>query len=242
MSVAQEKPVPPEAVRDNASQTTILKKLNDIIVPRIEFEDVSLEEAVDFLRTKSVEMDGSEEERASKGVGFVIRKAPGAAGGHEDVPRVTELRLSKVPLGSILKYVCMATNHRLAIGERAIEISPAVNGDLGLAGQVDAEAKAALEQKIKQHVVSMVDFAEVSLDEAVAFLRYKTKEKGEGNGINFIIMRKPGDKEPPRIKELSLRNQTVESLLQKICDQSKQRFIVHEAAIIISPMEEKQTP
>ena len=42
----------------------ILRKLNEIIIPRIDFEDTSLEEAVEFLRVRATELDLAETDPA----------------------------------------------------------------------------------------------------------------------------------------------------------------------------------
>ena len=51
----------------------VSRKLEKIIIPRIDFEDTSLEEAVDFLRMRSQELDLIETDPAKKGLNFVIR-------------------------------------------------------------------------------------------------------------------------------------------------------------------------
>lgn len=51
----------------------VLSKLDKIIMPRIDFNDTSLEEAVDFLRQRSQELDLIETDPAKKGFNFVIR-------------------------------------------------------------------------------------------------------------------------------------------------------------------------
>jgi hypothetical protein len=229
-----------------------MKKLNEIIIPLIDCEDVSLEEAIDFMRSRVRELDTAEMNPANRGISFIIRKPEvdakeleqAATGGlqveDQGGPRIRELRLANVPAGSALKYMCMLTNMKLSIGELGIEISPSVNGELGLAGDVDVQAKAQLQQRIKELMIPVIDFEDVTIHEAVDFLRMKAKEMEPQKGLNFIIIRKDGDRESPRIGKLKLRNATVEALLQEFCKETKHTFIIHEAAIILSPVEEQQ--
>ena len=49
----------------------LVNKLNSIIIPRIDFEDTTVEEAIDFLRIRSSELDAMELDPAKKGIGFV---------------------------------------------------------------------------------------------------------------------------------------------------------------------------
>ena len=112
----------------------ILRKLNEIIIPRIDFEDTSLEEAVEFLRVRATELDLAETDPAKKGVNLVVRrimiKAPVAAKGEQaelnalPSPVIKELRLKNVPLSIVLKYICDATHYRLTIDRFAVTLEP----------------------------------------------------------------------------------------------------------------------
>ena len=58
----------------------ITEKLRRIIIPRIDFEDTTVEEAIDFLRLRSAELDTLELDPARKGVNFVIRRPRSGCG------------------------------------------------------------------------------------------------------------------------------------------------------------------
>jgi general secretion pathway protein D len=60
--------------RDTAGTARINNKLNSIIIPRVEFRDASIREAIDFLREQAVENDPSPE--GKKGVDIVLRTVP----------------------------------------------------------------------------------------------------------------------------------------------------------------------
>jgi general secretion pathway protein D len=59
--------------RDASGTARITNKLNSIIIPRVEFRDASIREAIDFLREQAVENDPSE---GKKGVDIVLRMTP----------------------------------------------------------------------------------------------------------------------------------------------------------------------
>src|SRR5438067_6261674 len=59
--------------RDTAGTARITNKLNTIIIPRVEFRDASIREAIDFLREQAVENDPSPDK---KGVDIVLRTVP----------------------------------------------------------------------------------------------------------------------------------------------------------------------
>ena len=60
--------------RDTAGTARITNKLNTIIIPRIEFRDASVREAIDFLREQAAENDPST--TGKKGVDIVLRTVP----------------------------------------------------------------------------------------------------------------------------------------------------------------------
>jgi len=121
----------------------ILEKLRTIIIPVVSFEDTSVEEAVDFLRNKSRELDTTTTNPAEKGINFVVRKptanaaaaAPegggleAAAGGLGVVAdpgslRVKELRLTNVPIATALKYICDQVKLKYKVDDFAVTLVP----------------------------------------------------------------------------------------------------------------------
>ena len=128
----------------------ITEKLRSIIIPRIDFEDTTVEEAIDFLRLRAAELDTRELDPAKKGVNFVIRRpraiTPGAAapdaglnagGAGDALPlggtdpgslRVRELRLRNVPLAVALKYIGDQTKLRYKVDDFAVTLVPQTEG------------------------------------------------------------------------------------------------------------------
>ena len=145
----------PEFDTDNVLDPTLTsgsaligEKLRTIIIPVIDFEDTSVEEAIDFLRSRSRELDTTTNNPADKGINFVIRKpqagaaaapAADAAGGLDaaagglgavtDVGalRVKELRLTNVPIATALKYICESTRLKYKTDDFAVTLVPATD-------------------------------------------------------------------------------------------------------------------
>ena len=77
-----------------AGTARITAKLNSIILPRLEFREATIREAIDFLKRKSVELDTKEPDPARRGVNIVLRlDSPG--GGFAPAPAV----VAPVPAG-----------------------------------------------------------------------------------------------------------------------------------------------
>jgi len=120
----------------------ITEKLRRIIIPRIDFEDTTVQEAIEFLRLRASELDVGELDPARRGVNFVIRTprtgesgdagldaAEGGAailggGGDPSALRIPELRLRNVPLAVALKYIVDATKLRYKVDDFAVTIVP----------------------------------------------------------------------------------------------------------------------
>ncbi len=132
--------------RTGFGASLIIAKLRNITLPVINFEDTSVEEAVDFLRARSVELD-PEPNPASKGINFVIRKprsgGSGDAGLDADAGglgaaadpgtlRIKELRLRNVPLEQALKYICEQTRLQYKVDDFAVTLVPATETDVDL--------------------------------------------------------------------------------------------------------------
>ena len=122
----------------------ITEKLKKIVIPRIDFEDTTVEEAIDFIRLRASELDTAELDPTKKGVNFVIRRPranlaapaePAAAepGAADALPaaaedpgslRVRELRIRNVPLAVALKYICDQTKLRYKVDDFAVTLVP----------------------------------------------------------------------------------------------------------------------
>jgi len=59
----------------------ITSKLNRIIIPKIEFRDATVREAIDFLKEKSSDLDTQEPDPARRGVNIVLQLDSGGGGG-----------------------------------------------------------------------------------------------------------------------------------------------------------------
>lgn len=131
----------PEQV--STGQAYITEKLRRIVIPVVNFEDITVEEAVDFLRQRAIELDTLEVNAEKKGVNFLIKGDTAAAGGLADAGldaaaavggaaaggsigaiKIKSLRLSNMPLGQVLKYICEKARLRFKIDDYAVTLVP----------------------------------------------------------------------------------------------------------------------
>jgi|694.fasta_scaffold19011_2 general secretion pathway protein D len=144
-----ELPTGTQAAQNSGSGISYInEKLRRIVIPRIDFEDTTVEEAIDFLRMRSSELDTLELDPARKGVNFVVRRPraaplaapdaglePGEGGALSATAdprllRVTELRLRNIPLIQALNYICEQTKLRMKVDDYAVTlVSKIESGD-----------------------------------------------------------------------------------------------------------------
>ena len=126
--------------KDATGTARISNKLNTIVIPRIEFRDASIREAIDFLRQQAMDNDPATEGR--KGVDIVLRLSPGGRS-ETNAPtaspspgvsvetraapatdaRIT-ITLNEIPLGEALRYIASQAGLKVKIEPYAVLIIP----------------------------------------------------------------------------------------------------------------------
>ena len=134
---------------DNIGERTITAKLNQIIIPEIRLNNSTVEEAIEFLRLRSIELDNTTLDPNKKGINFVVRapKTIGEggelAGGDElgaegddfgapadpNATLIENLSLNNVPLRVALQYICDAAKLRFKVDEYAVTLLSSGNSE-----------------------------------------------------------------------------------------------------------------
>jgi general secretion pathway protein D len=111
-------------------QAYITEKLRRIVIPQVNFTGMTVDEAIEILRVRAVELDTFEVDPLKRGVNIVVRpprtsalgggdtgldEAAGSLLGDDNLGalRIDNLELKNVPLSVVLKYICEATNPKL---------------------------------------------------------------------------------------------------------------------------------
>ena len=90
------------------------QKLKGVVLPSLDFTDVTIEQATNFLYTESKRLD----EPTHKGIPFIIQ--PNAS----DSAKTITLSLNNVPVGEALRYICQLANVKYKVQDYAISIVP----------------------------------------------------------------------------------------------------------------------
>ncbi len=104
----------------------VSEKMRNIIIPVIDFEQVSIEEALDYLRAQSRQLDNTTVDPTERGVNIVMNLGNDLTGPGQQVRAIRfDLKVNNVPLEKALAYVCDQTRTHFTVDEFAINVRPA---------------------------------------------------------------------------------------------------------------------
>ncbi len=122
--------VPSASAAAPGLDSAVYRKLDRIIIPKLEFREATIREAVEFLKMKSVELDTDSppEERGFKIVlkldeNPAVPGIPGLDSVRPEDARIT-VSLTNIPLGEALKYVTGLANMKFKVEPNAVVIMP----------------------------------------------------------------------------------------------------------------------
>lgn len=163
----------PEAARDAEEAAA------RIVIPKIEFRDATIQEAVEFLRVKTLELSAP-----GKAIDIVLAEPPGGK------DRRVTIALRNVPLTEAARYLSSLVDLPVKFAPGVITIGTL--GD-GSAKPSAGEKPLALEDSLAGKkalgiVLARVAFREATIQEAVELLRVKAKEVDpEHSGVNIVL-------------------------------------------------------
>jgi len=99
------------------TKSPIGKKLDDLILPSVQFSDTPLDQAIAFIQTRSVELD-VDSPANSKGINFILDSS-------DKMPKVS-LNLRNIPIGDLISLTAEAAGFHLQIDEHAVMIRSGV--------------------------------------------------------------------------------------------------------------------
>ena len=124
----------------SAKSELIAYKLKNIIVPVVDFDDATVQEAMDFIRSRAREMDTFELDPTKKGINFHLGTARvepalgldpefGLGAADPGLPQIKELKLRNVPMATVLQYICDQARLRYRIDDHGVTLLPIGAGE-----------------------------------------------------------------------------------------------------------------
>lgn len=102
------------------SAQALARKLKSLIIDKVNFENLDIVTAIQFLQQKSKELDRPDHQ----GVNFVLRLTPEAAPPAHPIHRKVSMTLENVPLDELLGYIAEQTNLKWFIEDNAVYFRP----------------------------------------------------------------------------------------------------------------------
>lgn len=182
-------------------------------ISSIEFSDVPIEDVLEFIRTRSEQLDIDEPDPAKKGFNIIVQSVP-------DQLEPIALSLRGVSIGVLLGTVAEMSGFTVESDSFAVNLVPR---DPKVPRAVPSNRPARdTQQKLATIVVPSVEFDEVPFEEAIDYIRARSQELDsssdpEKRGINLVVMPRRGETEPPTVS-LKLRDIPLADLIRYVCE------------------------
>lgn len=203
----------------------ITTKLQTILLPRVQFRGVSIEQALEFLRVKSREFDTLDK----TGVQFILRPGVTKAG------RIS-LDLKDVPLIEALRYCTELAGLTYKVEPYAVVIG-AAKAEVPAKPEMTAKSDAKATDATRANKISLprVEFRDATLVEAIEFIRATSREHDpDKKGVNILIK---GDGSGAKIT-LSLKNVPVSEALRYCAELSDHKLTSDAQSFLLTPVSE----
>lgn len=224
--------------KETAKQKATKKKLNVIIVNKLQFEFTSLQDAADFLIHVSKQQDKAK-------TGVTIKLADKKLADR----RIRAINLQKIPLSVALRFVTRSTNTAYSVnaaGEIVIMDAKAAPAPKKPAKpKEDGAGAKKIKEKLEAIVYPSISFNGALVSEAIEYIRFtaprldSTELDPQKRGINIII-KKPKDPNKKGIESFALgeieeKDMTLGNLIQRIAKGAGATVEVHEYAVVLVP-------
>jgi len=203
----------------------------------VDFEDTTLQEGMDFLRLRSVELDREEVKPHLKGINIIIMLPPEELGKPIKPGRIT-LGKKNASMREIVVEICQIAGMEFRVDDTALIIYPR-----GAIAALEAAVESSKSEPKPERVFASADFAfkliiprinfeDVTLQEAVDFLNQKAKELAK-EGPVFPIVLDPKADPTARVRELRLKNAPLFAALEYITEASGHTWTANDKELRI---------
>ncbi|SKA86197.1 Signal transducer regulating beta-lactamase production, contains metallopeptidase domain [Prosthecobacter debontii] len=208
----------------------LVRKLERIVFPQVQFSSVTLKEVVDFLEVQSRELDTLETNPKLRGVHFLLRQGTGTEA-------TLSLDLKQVPLMDVLRYVTELAGVKFRVEPYAVLIEPLSDSSTAVASSPD-QARALTGNPLKygpKIILPQVHFRDATLEEALELIRVQVTtacDRMEIAPLNIVL--KPGAPNKARIT-LDLKDVPLVEALRYVAELAHHSLRSDEHAFILEP-------
>jgi len=205
------------------------RKLEEIIIPEIDFSEATVQEAVEFLRDKSVNFGKGVPE--NRGVSILVRSTATIDPDKlkPDLGRLINLKLNNVRLSEALRFTTELAGFTYRIGETRIEFIPIAAHARPTFTPGDKAAAKGTRMKLEAPLAE-IDLVEATIEEAADFIRLKT-------GLNIVVRPPIPDAEfnPAVAINLKVAGLPRREVLGYIAELAGYKVDVQRSAVVFTP-------
>lgn len=193
-----------ELRRQEAEPAAIREKLEQLILPEIEFEEATTTQVVAFLKRRSRELDPDK-----KGINILLLRAPKAGtGASKSVAdtRLMTMSMKDIPIGELIRYVCLEVGLKYRVEQHAVVIldkedepsantaGPATPVSPGAAvAPPDVDETALIRQKLEKIIFPLIEFEEATAQQVLAYLQKRSRDLDPaGVGVRIVLVKAAG--------------------------------------------------
>lgn len=226
-------PPPPAAPAKPAQVQSLEEKLNRLILPEEpDYSGLTLEQAVEALREKSLEAD-TDESTSARGVNFVI-----LSGGDVKLPAITVLRLRDVTLAEAVRGMTAQAGLKYRVDSHAVVIAEELPDPPLLpltAADAPTDKEKRLLDKLAHSILPRVSLQNTLLREATEFLCLKFRPGFLGEeppNLNIVLNLRA--KTPPPSLTLNLREIPFAEVLRHMAESTGLELSLRSSAVVFS--------
>ncbi len=207
--------------QSSAEAPTIQQKVEKIILPTVQFQNATIEQALEYLRVKSRDLDTITQPPAAKGVSFVLR-----GGGLTDT---ISLDLKDVPVIEVVRYCAERVGLQYRVENHAVVLAASFEEKPAPPAATPPPVLGSADQI----VLPTVQFRDAPLAEAVEYIRVKSRALDpDKKGINIVI--KPGGRDAKIT--LDLRNIPLPNALLYIAELGQHQLSTDGQSYLLTPL------
>jgi hypothetical protein len=209
-----------------AAEGLIAKKLKGLIFPSVQFSGATLEEALEFLRVKSRQLDTSEPNEARRGVNFILQDGSASTA-------VISLDVKNVPLSEVVKYTADLAGMSYRVEETGVIFLPRSNDSAAKpASPINGKAIELAKKIILPHLQFQSATIEEVLDSLRNGLQHLFEDEEPSARVN-LLLKSGGD--PKAIISLDLKDVSAYDALRYIAELSGHTLSADDHSIILRP-------
>ncbi|MBE2282076.1 MAG: hypothetical protein IAE77_01295 [Prosthecobacter sp.] len=207
-----------------SGEVTMEEKVQNILFPVVQFKDATLEQALEYIRVKSRDLDTISQPPVPKGVSIVLR-----GGGSTDM---ISLDLRNAPLIEVVRYCAERAGLQYRVEKHAVVLAASFEEKPA----PPAATPPPVLGNADQIIFPVVQFREASIAAAVEYFRVKSRDLDpEKKGVNIVV--NPGGTDAK--VAIDLRNIPLPYALAYVAELGGYQLSEDGQSYLLTPVESK---